>query len=86
MMSIPVRLPGFMFLLRGLCPETPLTETPWIETPCIVKSGWYASYWNAFLWLWLLLYLANLINRINFMKFRLISARVLHKINQWLWQ
>ena len=27
-------------------------ETPWIEIPTLmVKSGWYASYWNAFLFL-----------------------------------
>ena len=55
---------GSMFLLRGLCllfhvPSgrgVSLTETlldrdpsPWTEDPPMVKSGRYASYWNAFL-------------------------------------
>ena len=34
--------------------KTPLTETPWTETPRqrtprTVMDGWYAFYWNAFL-------------------------------------
>ena len=74
MMSLPVWLPGPIFLpggpmslvpcsVGGLClwSHVPsrvslsggvsLTQTPWTETPLIrtVKSGQYASYWNAFL-------------------------------------
>ena len=35
----------------GLKPpdREPQTETPWIGTPHMVKSGWFTSYWNAFL-------------------------------------
>ena len=36
--------------------DTPLGQrTPWKETPRMVKNGSYASYWNAFLLLLLLL-------------------------------
>ena len=52
MMSLPFLLPGPMFLPGGsvsgpmfLSGEVSLTETP----PRTVKSGQYASYWNAFL-------------------------------------
>ena len=30
-------------------PPPSQTETPWTETPYTVRSGWHASYWNAFL-------------------------------------
>ena len=33
----------------GLCLGIPVRETPQTETHHTVKSGWYASYWNAFL-------------------------------------
>ena len=31
--------------------KTPRQRPPWTEIPCTVKSGWYASYWNAFLFI-----------------------------------
>ena len=52
MMSLPVWLPGPMFLPGGLCPgglpnRDSLDRDP--TPPCTVKSGRYASYWNEFL-------------------------------------
>ena len=62
MISLPVWLPGPMFLPGGLClwshvpsGRVSITDTPFDRDlpgqrpPCTVRSGWYASYWNAFL-------------------------------------
>ena len=60
MMSLPVQLPGPMFLPEDLCPEGTLPEGslfrgscqgyhPDRDPPHMGKSGRYTSYWNAFL-------------------------------------
>ena len=51
-------VPGPMLLGEGgdLPDRDPQTESPWVvipmdRYPCIVKSGRYAYYWNAFLFM-----------------------------------
>ena len=50
-MSLPVWLPGAMFLLEvgGICPGVSVQGVLYKETPWNQKSVWYVSYWNAFL-------------------------------------